>query len=308
MKFTEKLKEYIWLINIIHTACEITFDEIQKKWLNTELSGGVELAKSTFHRHKDAIADIFGIYIDCNKKNGFKYFISNAHVLGEDTVQNWILSTLSVSNTVSESRAVQDRILLEKIPCADYLQIIIDAMKKKVRIKVTYRKYNTDTSSNANFEPYCIKLFKQRWYVLGHFHHDATPQKEERDYFATYSFDRIIDVKLTDIKFEIKSDFDANAYFCESYGVFVKEQISPIRIVLRVYERQCSYIRDLPLHSSQEEIAQGDNYADFAYYVRPTPDFMGCVMSFGKSIKVLEPKTFADDVKKELLGAVELYK
>lgn len=308
MKVTEMFKEYIWLVNTIYTAREITFDEIQRKWLNTELSGGIELAKSTFHRHKDAIQDMFGLYIGCDKKNGFKYFISNAHVLNEDTVQNWILSTLSVSNIVSESIAVQDRILLEKIPCADYLQTIIDAIKKKVRIEVTYRKYNTDASSNANFEPYCIKLFKQRWYVLGHFHHDATPQKEERDYFAIYSFDRITDVKLTDIKFEIKADFDANTYFSDSYGVFVDDYTSPIRIVLRVYGNQRFYIRDLPLHSSQEEIAKGDDYSDFAYYVRPTPDFRGCVMSFGKSIKVLEPKTFADDVKKELLKAVELYK
>ncbi len=308
MKATETFKEYIWLVNTIYTAHEITFDEIQRKWLNTELSGGVELAKSTFHRHKDAIQDIFGLYIDCDKKNGFKYFIDNAHVLNEDTVQNWMLSTLSVGNIVSESKVVQDRILLEKIPCANYLQIIIDAMKKKVRIEVTYRKYDTDTVSNANFEPYCIKLFKQRWYVLGHFHYDATPKKEMRDYFAVYSFDRIIDIKLTNIKFEFNPNFDANAYFSESYGVFVNEHISPIRIVLRVYELQRFYIRDLPLHSSQKEIAQGDDYSDFAYYVRPTPDFRGCVMSFGKSIKVLEPETFANEIKKELLQSLELYK
>ncbi len=181
-------------------------------------------------------------------------------------------------------------------------------MKKKVRIEVTYRKYDTDTVSNANFEPYCIKLFKQRWYVLGHFHYDATPKKEMRDYFAVYSFDRIIDIKLTNIKFEFNPNFDANAYFSESYGVFVNEHISPIRIVLRVYELQRFYIRDLPLHSSQKEIAQGDDYSDFAYYVRPTPDFRGCVMSFGKSIKVLEPETFANEIKKELLQSLELYK
>lgn len=305
MKVNEKFKEYIWLVNTIHAARKITFNEIQEKWLNTELSGGVELKKSTFHRHKDAIQDIFGLYIDCDKKNGFKYFIGNARVLNEDTVQNWMLSTLSVSNIVSESKAVQERILLEKIPCDAHLQTIIDAMKKKVRIEITYCKYDTETYSNVNFEPYCIKLFKQRWYVLGHFHHDDAPEK---DYFAIYSFDRIVNAKLTDIKFEINPDFDANAYFCESYGVFVNNKISPIRIVLRVYGLQRFYVRDLPLHSSQEEIAQGDNYADFAYYVRPTPDFRGCVMSFGKNIKVLEPKTFADDVKAELLEAAKLYK
>ena len=44
----------------------ITFAEINEKWLDTDMSEGVELARSTFKRHKDAIEDIFCIYIDCN--------------------------------------------------------------------------------------------------------------------------------------------------------------------------------------------------------------------------------------------------
>ena len=51
-------KEYIWLVNTIHQAKRITFDEINQKWLKTEMSGGVELARSTFNRHKGAIEDI----------------------------------------------------------------------------------------------------------------------------------------------------------------------------------------------------------------------------------------------------------
>ena len=39
------------------------------------MSEGVELARATFNRHKDAIEDIFGIYIECDKKNGYKYYI-----------------------------------------------------------------------------------------------------------------------------------------------------------------------------------------------------------------------------------------
>ena len=69
MKVPEKFKEYIWLVNTIRKARRITFEELQEKWLDTEMSGGVEMAKSTFHRHKDAIEDIFGLYIDCDKRS-----------------------------------------------------------------------------------------------------------------------------------------------------------------------------------------------------------------------------------------------
>ena len=105
-------REYIWLVNTIKRAGRISFAEIQKKWLETELSEGVELARSTFNRHKDAIEDIFGIYIDCDRKGGYKYFIGNERVLHEDTVQNWVISTLSVNEIIAESKSLHERILL----------------------------------------------------------------------------------------------------------------------------------------------------------------------------------------------------
>ena len=81
-------QEYIWLVNIIHRAHGITFGEINRKWLETEMSEGISLARSTFNRHKDAIQDMFGIYIECDKKNGFKYYIGNEEVLDEDSEVN----------------------------------------------------------------------------------------------------------------------------------------------------------------------------------------------------------------------------
>ena len=75
MTIPAKFKEYIWLVNTIRRARRITFAEIQDKWLDTDMSGGVELARSTFARHKDAIEDIFGIYIDCDRQNGYEYCV-----------------------------------------------------------------------------------------------------------------------------------------------------------------------------------------------------------------------------------------
>ena len=81
-----KFKEYIWLVNTIYHAKAITFAEINEQWLKTDMSAGVEMARTTFYRHKCAIEDIFGIYIDCDKKNGNRYYIGNEYVLREDSV------------------------------------------------------------------------------------------------------------------------------------------------------------------------------------------------------------------------------
>lgn len=300
-------KEYIWLVNTIKRARRISFAEIQEKWLDTEMSGGVEFARSTFNRHKDAIQDIFGINIDCDRKCGYKYYIANEKVLREDTVQNWIVSTMSVNDVISDSRALHDRIVLQQIPCDEYLETFINAMKRKVRVEVKYRRYESDNVTEVDFEPYCLKLFNQRWYVLAHFHRDATPEKEERDYYGVYSFDRMQEVSLTNVKFEVRDDFDAQDYFSECFGVFASESTPAERIVLRAYNKQRYYLNDLPLHHSQKVIGRGENYTDFEYYIRPTIDFCGHILSLANQLKVICPQSLADRIRQMAMDTLEMY-
>ena len=300
-------KEYIWLVNTIKRARRISFAEIQEKWLDTEMSGGVEFARSTFNRHKDAIQDIFGINIDCDRKGGYKYYIANEKVLREDTVQNWIVSTMSVNDVISDSKALHDRIVLQQIPCDEYLETFINAMKRKVRVEVKYRRYESDNITEVDFEPYCLKLFNQRWYVLAHFHRDATPEKEERDYYGVYSFDRMQEVSLTNVKFEVRDHFDAQDYFSDCFGVFASESTPAERIVLRAYNKQRYYLNDLPLHHSQKVIGRGENYTDFEYYIRPTIDFCGHILSLANQLKVICPQSLADRIRQMAMDTLEMY-
>ena len=300
-------KEYIWLVNTIKRARRISFAEIQEKWLDTEMSGGVEFARSTFNRHKDAIQDIFGINIDCDRKGGYKYYIANEKVLREDTVQNWIVSTMSVNDVISDSKALHDRIVLQQIPCDEYLETFINAMKRKVRLEVKDRRYESDNVTEVDFEPYCLKLFNQRWYVLAHFHRDATPVKVEGDYYGVYSFDRMQEVSLTNVKFEVRDDFDAQDYFSECFGVFASESTPAERIVLRAYNKQRYYLNDLPLHHSQKVIGRGENYTDFEYYIRPTIDFCGHILSLANQLKVIYPQSLADRIRQMAMDTLEMY-
>ena len=183
MKIPLLFKEYIWLVNTIYQTGKISFAEINEKWLRTEMSGGVEIARTTFNRHKDAIEDIFGIIIDCDKKDGFKYYIANKSVLREDTIQNWMLSSMTVHTAVQEGVSLQKRILLEEIPSGyKYLQPILEAMKSSHCISFAYQKYNdAEVKTYPVAEPYCLKLYKQRWYLL---------TKIDQQ-FRTFSLDRI---------------------------------------------------------------------------------------------------------------------
>lgn len=304
MKTSAKFKEYIWLVNTIRKAGRISFAELQKKWLDTEMSEGVELARATFNRHKDAIEDIFGIYIECDRQDGYRYYIGNEGVLAEESVQNWMLSTLSVSNQVSESLSLQDRILLESIPSeSTRLEQIIEGMKKRVCLSMEYQKYGHAEPKTVTLEPYCIKLFKRRWYVFGRLHDDGM----EGDNFRIYSFDRIKEIGLTDIRYDLPADFSAKELFRDYYGILLSHDTEAERIVVRAHGNERFYVRDLPIHASQQEIGEGEGYVDFELRMHATSDFCSHVLSRSNQLQVLEPEWLVKKIKEMLQDALERY-
>lgn len=307
MRVPAKFQEYIWLVNTIRNARKISLPELQAKWRVSSISEGEELARSTFFRHKDAIQEIFGIDLGCDRKNGYRYYIENEEILQQDSVQNWIVSTMSVNDLVTDNIALQKRILMENVPCDKYLETVIEAMKRCVNIKVEYCKYGNTSAKTLTFEPYCIKLFRKRWYLLAHFHYQATDTKLEADYYGMFSFDRISHIELTDKQFTINPSFDAQEFFNDYYGVVIGDGTQCEKVLLRAYGLQQYYWRDLPLHHSQEEVCVCDEYADFQYYLKPTFDFIGYILSLGNQARVLQPQWLADSMKQKLLETLSRY-
>lgn len=288
MKTQMLFKEYIWLVNTIYQAGKISLAKINEKWLRTEMSGGVEIARTTFNRHKDAIEDIFGIIIDCDKKDGFKYYIANKSVLREDSIQNWMLSSMTVHTAVQEGISLHKRILLEEIPSGyKYLQPILEAMKSNHCISFTYQKYNdAEAKTYPVAEPYCLKLYKQRWYLLTRINLQ----------FRTFSLDRIKSLDISTETFQLDKGFHAEAYFHDYYGVYCDEKTPPQKVIIRASKEERPYLRDLPLHHSQEEINVTAEYSDFSYFLSPSDDFIGEILRKKNRLYVMSPKELRDKV------------
>ena len=191
-------------------------------------------------------------------------------------------------------------ILLESIPSnGDNIRQFIEAMKTSRRITVRYRKYGFTEPSEHTVEPYCIKLFQRRWYAL--------VRHITRDSLFTLSFDRIIDIQLTEEHFKIDKDFDAQSWFSDCYGVFRNQDADLERVVIRAYGREAFYLRDLPFHHSQREIGSGEDWTDFEYWLRISNDFYTPLLSRGPNIKVLQPQWLAEEIRQQLLKAAGLY-
>ena len=302
MKSYALFQQYIWLVNTIHRYKKLTLEEINQHWLDTDMSEGVSIARSTFNRHRDAILDMFGVIIECDRKDGFRYYIYNSEVLEEETIQNWMLSTLSVNSILSESKGVSDRILLEQIPSnGDNLNKIIDAMKRSVLVEVEYRKYGSNGSvSTMTLEPYFVKLFNKRWYVLVKF---TDPEGK----FFTLALDRIVSLKVLEDKYVYDKDFDPSGWYRCCYGIVRDDDVQVEKVIIRAFGKEANYLRDLPLHHSQKEIAQGEGYSDFEMVLSPTADFWSPLMARGATIKVLHPQWLADEIRRLHLEAAKQY-
>ena len=297
--------EYIWLVKTIHEAGGITLADLNEQWRQTEMSGGTAMSRTTFYRHKNAIEEIFGIIIDCDKRNGNRYFIGNAEVLRGSSIQNWILTTLSVSNVVSESKSLYDRILLEKIPSGDEaLQLIIKAMRESSKLRIAYRRYAAPESREFTVEPYCVKLFRQRWYMVARSTYTYYCEKRPR----IYALDRITYLHKTEHTFRMPDDWDAAEYFEGCFGVIADHKTDIQPVTLKVNPSQANYLRSLPLHESQQETERTPDYSIFTLNLRPTFDFQQELLWNGEDIEVLEPLWLREEIAGKIKRMWNKYK
>ena len=300
MKIADIFKQYIWITDTLYRTGGLTFQELNERWMKTEMSGGLPIPRTTFIRHKEDIENMFGICIECQRKGGYFYYIENNDFMRNNHLQEWMLDSLSISSMLMESSSLQDRIVLENIPMGkEYLQPIINAMKQDHKLLMTYHKFGQQESYTITIEPYAIKVFKQRWYLVA-----MNPKRETP---SIYALDRIEHLVETEETFQFPTDFDTEAFFRDCYGVLSGTGDKAQHIVIRAFAPYMNYLRTLPLHHSQKEVQSTPEYADFEFYLRPTFDFRQELLAQGHDVEVLHPATFREEMKAMLEKMLSRY-
>ncbi len=294
---------YVWLVDTIYRAERITFEAINEKWSHSELNdSGEDIPLRTFHNHRKAIEQMFDINIECDKRSGYAYYIENSEDMERGGVRSWLLNTFAVNNLINESHKLKHRILFENIPSGQrFLTLIIEAMRDGKTVELTYQSYWHSEPHTFEVEPYCVKVFRQRWYLVAY-----SPYKNR---IMIYALDRVKWLLPTDQSFVLPKDFDPEAYFYNSFGIINDENIKPEEVRIKVYtdENKHLYIQSLPMHHSQEIVKQTEDHTIFRYYIRPTYDFRQEILSHGADIEILSPKWFRDGIASIIKDSVKLY-
>jgi hypothetical protein len=293
------LNRYIWLADTVYRAGKITFEEINRKWLRTDWSEGKDLPLRTFHNHRKAIEDLFDINIECDSYN--RYYIENTEDIRNNSLRAWLLNTFAVNNLINESHDLKNRILFEEIPSGQrFLTTVIEAMRDNLCLAITYQAFWFDTPFSLEIEPYCLKIFKQRWYVVG--------KNRSINEIRRYSLDRIQEIRTTNETFKLPKTFDAESHFENSFGIIVDPNIPACVVKIKAFGNRRKYLQTLPLHPSQQEIESNPEYSIFQYYMAPTPDFKQEVLSCGAEIEVLSPLSFRNEIAETVNKMKKIYK
>ena len=292
------ITKYVWVIETIYRKRKISFKELNELWLRDDISRGVDIPKRTFDNWRYVIWDMFGISIVNENHGEYRYYIENEEDISKNGLRSWLYNTFCVSNALANSQSIKDRIILEYVPSGqDFLQPIIEAMKENRVLNMTYHSYWKDEENNFDVQPYCVKLFRQRWYMVARSTHPYYYEQGPR----VYALDRIHDLYATGETFKMPKDWDAQEFFNGCFGITADQRIDIQTIKLKVTASQANYIRDLKLHESQEECERNDEYSIFSFYLRPTYDFRQEILWSGENVEVLEPLWF----RKEIAGMIE---
>jgi hypothetical protein len=294
---------YVWLIDTIRRNKRLTYEEINNLWIRSGLSYGKDddLPLRTFHNHRKAIKDIFDVYIECDTKGGYKYFIDNPDSLEKDGLRSWLIDSYATLNQVHADEKLRNKIQFDYIPSGNqFLTTIVEAMRKNAVIEITHQGFGKDHSSTFNIEPYLVRIVNRRWYVIA-----RSPYYDD---IRTFGLDRISYITVTNEIFTTPKDFDIDSYFEGCCGIIADKTIDIQKVIIKAYCYAQQYLETFPLHSSQTKIAQDDESTTYEYNVRPTYDFLQSILCQADQIEVLEPQWVRDEMHRMAENTLSYYK
>lgn len=296
---TELLQKYIWLVNTFIRAGEhgLSLDDITGKW---EDRFATDYSRRTFNNHRAAVEEVFGIRIECNRSTN-RYFIRySADVSDADAENAWLINTFTVNNILRMGKErLSGRVSVEDIPSGhQHLTTVMEAMTECQEMVISYQKYTSSEPDTYTIRTYAVKEYAKRWYIIAYC--------VERKALRVYGLDRVVDINLTGKQFKMPSGFDVDELFATSFGIYFANG-KPMDIKFRVSETEAKFIKDLPLHRSQEEVKRDSQGVTFSIFVCPDKNLIMELCKYGPRLEVLSPESVRNEVRDQLQKALAQY-
>ena len=317
-----RVKFYSWLIGLLDRK-HLTFEEIADEWKEARANQDNDvLDKRTFHRYRDNIQSQFGISVECNKSDGYRYYLKRDPV-DDDDVTEWMLSSLRLAS-LGDMLKYHNKVMLDTPPYnTEYLDDILAAIDKHYLLKFKYVS-GFGAESDILLQPAFVRYYKQRWYVVGvkvkseerRVKNSSAEVDGEADLNAATDgkklvrclpFDRISFLKLIcekhPLSAKMKKFLTPENYYEDCFGIYRMEDV-PVEIIrIRAFYPEYNYIEEVPLHESQQKVkvSKDGMFREYTLTVRPSRDFLQELLWHGRNIIVLKPES----LRLEMLGILK---
>ncbi len=278
----------------LHAYIENQFDYLQMQDDNLQIG----FSKRTLQRDIKEIRNVFGIDIEYSKsKKG--YFICQ----NENENMNFqrMMEAFDMFNSLNLAQDLKPFIHLEirRPQGTENLYGLLHAIKNRFQIKFTYQKFWEEESSQRLAEPYALKEFKNRWYIM------AKDRKDNN--IKSFALDRLTSLEITNQTYQYPDNFSIEQNYRYCFGIISPNDEEPQDIILSFDPFQGKYIKTLPLHDTQQVLVDNDDEMKIKLKLCLTHDLVMELLSFGDNMKVIEPKSLADQIKQAHQKAYRQY-
>lgn len=276
-----------------------TFIEIENHLaIESEIQGyNLNISKRTFQRDRNDILVLFNIDIMFDFSEQVYYIDSD----GQPEANERLLEAFDIFNALNLADRVSNHIHFErrKPQGTEHMNDILHAIKNQVQIKLKYQKYWENKIIERTVEPFALKEFKNRWYVLS--------KDLGHDKIKSFALDRLIELEILKVKFNFPKDFDVNEYYKYCFGIISPNGLQPEDIILSFNAFQGKYIKSLPLHDSQQILIDNEEELRIQLKLFITHDFFMELLSFGENVKILHPRGLIEDLKTTIQNIQNIY-
>ena len=291
------IKRHFLIINKLQQK-PCSFIEIQKHLkFNSQLDeDNYEISIRSFQRDLIEIQSIYKIEIKFNRNIGLYEIIDNQN----EVINERLMDSFMIFDTMKMAQNNTNEIHFEqrKASGLENAFVLLHAIKNQFEISFSHTKYWDEIGSSKNTQPFALKEFKNRWYLI------ALDLKNNQ--IKTYGLDRISEIELSKIKFIAPSSGNISDLFLHSFGIIYDES-APQKVVLKVSNFQMNYLKAMPLHNSQKIISENENYTIIELFIHSTHDFKMEILSMGNEVIILEPIELKQEIKETLEQSLKNY-
>lgn len=288
MSKRESIARYSLIIKKVRKKAA-TFQEISDYLkLESELQEyNFNITVRTFQRDLNDIRSIYDIDIQFDRSRRVYYIDTE----GNSEVSERILEAYDTFNALSLSDRLSDFIHFENRRSlgTENLYGLLHAIKNRFQISFAYQKFWEDEATNRTLEPFALKEFKNRWYLIGN---DVC-----KNQIRIFALDRLRDLEIGKQTFVQNQAFDVNGYFHDFFGIVNVDGRNAEEVVLSFSPDKGKYIKSLPLHHSQQILADNQQEVLIKLKLVVTFDFVMELMSHGADLKVIQPQSLIDEIK-----------